>query len=90
MTPEPSSRKKKGETGVEGCSIGSLKGKIFSKRKKKKKHTHTKKQKNKTTTTKKNSYYLFIYPYPPKGPTLDSHIGLVHRKEYKTESSAIS
>ena len=47
MTPEPSSRKKKGETGVEECSIGSLKGKIFSKRKKKT-HTHkkTKKQNN--------------------------------------------
>ena len=71
-----------GETGVEACSIGSLKGKIFSKRKKK--------QKKQNKQTKKNSYYLFIYPYPPKGPTLDSHIGLVHRKEYKTESSAIS
>ena len=53
----------------------------------KKTHKKTKKQNN---NNKKNSYYLFVYSYPPKGPTLDSHIGLVHRKEYKTESSAIS
>ena len=110
LAPEPSTIIK-GETGVEGCSIGSLKGKILSKqqqqqqqkktqktKKQKNQKTKQKKKKKKKTKNKKNkkkkntqlSYYLFIYPYHPQGPTLDSHIGLVHHKEHQTESSAIS
>ena len=88
LAPEPSTIIK-GETGVEACSIGSLKGKILSKQQQQqKKPKKQKKQKNQKTT--QLSYYLFIYPYHPQGPTLDSHIGLVHHKEHQTESSAIS
>ena len=96
LAPEPSTIIK-GETGVKGCSIGSLKGKILSNWKKKQKTKNkTKQNKKKKTKQKKNkkttqlSYYLFIYPYHPQGPALDSHIGLVHHKEHQTESSAIS
>ena len=56
----PVAEKKGGvETGVEACSIGSLKGKIFSKRKKKKKKQ--KKQNKKKKKKDKNWFCIHTH-----------------------------